>query len=327
MAILPLLGGILHAFFPESPKFLMFNGRNSEALECLKTIYAINKRKPKSSYPITKLRDEDPKKTERHSLHASVEFRASHNRISDKRRLAKEEFLLGLAQLRPMFRNPYFKYSLQVYSMFFFLLLGFNSIRLWLPQIFATMVEFEHKNMKDISMCRVLEYNYNKTKLLTEDTNGPTCDVVHISSDSYTDNIIVAVVSFSSFILVTLVVNKVGNHLVLKVCLLLTLLSSTAMYFSKTQMQTLILASTLTSTTSIGATAIIGISVNYFPTYMRTMVVIMIMTFGRFGSVLGNVLFPYFISLGCLPPFLLIGGVILISFILSLCLPNSSNPS
>lgn len=43
----------------------------------------------------------------------------------------------------------------------------------------------------------------------------------------------------------------------------------------------------------------------------RTMVVILVMTFGRCGSLLGNLLFPYFISMGCVAPFLLIGGVII----------------
>lgn len=86
-------------------------------------------------------------------------------------------------------------------------------------------------------MCNVLEYNNNKTKLLVETTSETNCDVVgiskhsliimisskyafifvlqHISFDSYTDNIIVCVVACSSFIVVTLIVNKIGNQIVL----------------------------------------------------------------------------------------------------------------
>ncbi|XP_037826047.1 synaptic vesicle glycoprotein 2B-like isoform X4 [Lucilia sericata] len=51
-AVVPLLGGFLNSFFPESPKFLMSQGRNDEALECLRLVYAINKRRPKIEYPV-----------------------------------------------------------------------------------------------------------------------------------------------------------------------------------------------------------------------------------------------------------------------------------
>lgn len=54
-AIAPLLGGFLNSFFPESPKFLMSQGRNDEALECLRKIFAINYRRPKADYPVSKL--------------------------------------------------------------------------------------------------------------------------------------------------------------------------------------------------------------------------------------------------------------------------------
>lgn len=47
-----LLGGSLLCFFPESPRFLMSQGRNSEALEAFKMMYALNSGKPKEMYPV-----------------------------------------------------------------------------------------------------------------------------------------------------------------------------------------------------------------------------------------------------------------------------------
>lgn len=54
-AIPTLLGGVLNIFLPESPKFLMSQGRNEDALKSLRIVYAMNKRKPKSSYPVNEL--------------------------------------------------------------------------------------------------------------------------------------------------------------------------------------------------------------------------------------------------------------------------------
>lgn len=35
----------------------------------------------------------------------------------------------------------------------------------------------------------------------------------------------------------------------------------------------------------------------------------MTMIFGRIGAMAGNILFPALLEVGCLPPFLLIGGI------------------
>lgn len=45
--------------------------------------------------------------------------------------------------------------------------------------------------------------------------------------------------------------------------------------------------------------------------HFRTMTVSLAMMFGRTGALIGNLLFPYFLSLGCLPPILLIGSSVL----------------
>lgn len=37
---------------PESPKFLMSQGRNSEALQAFQKVFHINTGKPKDSYPV-----------------------------------------------------------------------------------------------------------------------------------------------------------------------------------------------------------------------------------------------------------------------------------
>lgn len=40
------------SLFPESPKFLMSRGRNSEALEIFQTVFSINTGRPKCEYPV-----------------------------------------------------------------------------------------------------------------------------------------------------------------------------------------------------------------------------------------------------------------------------------
>lgn len=43
----------------------------------------------------------------------------------------------------------------------------------------------------------------------------------------------------------------------------------------------------------------------------RTLMISLSMMFGRMGALIGNIVFPYLLSLGCLPPFLLVGLIML----------------
>ena len=51
---LPVLcAALCFGFFPESPKFLMSQGRDAEALAAFQTIYAINKGCSRDMYPVS----------------------------------------------------------------------------------------------------------------------------------------------------------------------------------------------------------------------------------------------------------------------------------
>lgn len=48
-----LISGLILIMLPESPKFLMSQGRNMEALKEFQKMYAFNTRKPKNTYPVS----------------------------------------------------------------------------------------------------------------------------------------------------------------------------------------------------------------------------------------------------------------------------------
>lgn len=49
-----VVSALLISFGPESPKFLLSQGRQEETLEILKTIYSKNKGKSRDKYPVRK---------------------------------------------------------------------------------------------------------------------------------------------------------------------------------------------------------------------------------------------------------------------------------
>lgn len=53
------------------------------------------------------------------------------------------------------------------------------------------------------------------------------------------------------------------------------------------------------------------------------MTVSFVMMAGRLGALMGNVVFPYLLQLGCLPPFATIGTIVLLSILLTIVLPGT----
>ncbi|XP_017856940.1 PREDICTED: synaptic vesicle glycoprotein 2B [Drosophila arizonae] len=165
LALPTFLSGLLHIFLPESPKFLMAHGYYSKALECFQRIYAMNKRTSRKAYPIKSVSDVKPEQMEENQLS-----------VMQRCRKAKFIFCEGLKQLKPMCKCPYLGVSIHVYLLHFCQIMCVNSIRLWMPKIFATMHAFEVREYADRSMCAVLKHNSEMN--FTKEQKSQECDIV-----------------------------------------------------------------------------------------------------------------------------------------------------
>ncbi|KAH8420479.1 hypothetical protein KR009_010804, partial [Drosophila setifemur] len=328
-ALPSLLSFVLFFFFPESPKFLMSKGRNQEAMDAFKFMYHLNTRKPKDSFPVSPSLDDfqQPKKLIATTSQKQIKILANEV-ISVPARKHKEGKLpienseaqdpeqagskpakksSGFTQLRPLFTKPYLGLSLWVYLLNFCVLLGQNTMRLWLPQLFASINEFENEAKGDeagaMSICSILEYSVNRTQ--TQLAPSTECKV-NISPSTYTNNLIVAGAGFVAYMLAGFLVNLVGVKRIMTIGLFGAGCCSIGMYWSSSAASTVAIASLFVTLGSISATSVISASVSLFPTSLRTMIVSLEMMFGRLGSLLGNIFFPALMGLGCVPPFFMV---------------------
>lgn len=91
-------------------------------------------------------------------------------------------------------------------------------MRLWLPQLFASINEYEqlmgNQNVSDsTSICNIIEYSVNRTQtqLAASVLDDPVHQcTVNISSASYANNLIVAAAGLVSYMLAGFLVNLVG---------------------------------------------------------------------------------------------------------------------
>ncbi|EFN84792.1 Synaptic vesicle glycoprotein 2B [Harpegnathos saltator] len=254
-----MIGVLCLCFFPESPKFLMTQNRNEEALEVFKRIYSTNTGLPKDSYPIGALGD------------------VNLNNVTAERSLesqgdAKSSFKDGIRQMTPILSKPYPARILLLVTVQFGGMLCLNTLRLWQPQLFATIENF--KNL---------------------DTNS-------VSESMYTDTIIVSSSSSVFILLASVLVNFLEHKYLLLVsygCALVCLIS---LIWATNTLVILVLTCMFVGLLSETFNVVVGATVLLFPTSLRAMAVSMEMIVGRIGSMIGNLLFPVLLAHGCVAP-------------------------
>ncbi|XP_059218519.1 synaptic vesicle glycoprotein 2C isoform X2 [Stomoxys calcitrans] len=328
-----LICGLALIALPESPKFLMSQGRNMEALKAFQKIYFFNTRQPKNTYPIQHLIEEVPTRdTNANEVIFNIENKLQgieeNVPVKSKRqhRTLVQSLREGWQQTKPMFRKPLLARSLHVYLMQFCILLGLNTIRLWLPQLFASIAEFEHEfagTDESSNLCAILDYSVNKTATAIASNTGD-CTAPHVSVDTYFNNIIVSLAGLVGFCFADLIVRVVGNKRLLTYGLLISGFLGLSLYWSNSGLTTLIISTLFINVSLISTSSLLSMVICSFPTTLRTMILATCMMLGRLGALSGNLMFPILVEIGCIPPFIMVGSALILAGLLSCFLPKST---
>ncbi|KAM7361417.1 uncharacterized protein ACRADG_011793 [Cochliomyia hominivorax] len=322
-----LISGLMLLMMPESPKFLMSHGRNADALKAFQLIYAFNTRKPKNTYPIHTLVEEVPTKDPNaNEVAFTIENKDDNTKLPKKeKRTLLQSLKDGWQQMKPMFRKPLLCRSLHVYLMQFCILLSLNTIRLWLPQLFASIAEYETLHAADnasATLCTILEYSANKSATTVVNYTADCSGTKNISVDMYLNNIIVAVVGLVGYCFAGFIIKALGPKRMLAGGLFLSGALGVALYWSNSGLMTLIISAIFITVSSISTSSLLGLVVALFPTTLRSFIIAAAMMFGRLGALSGNMLFPVLVEIGCLPPFFMVGIVMILASALSCILPS-----
>ncbi|XP_059618169.1 synaptic vesicle glycoprotein 2A-like [Phlebotomus argentipes] len=320
-----LLGGTLVVLLlPESPKFLMSRGRNDEALAIFQRIFHENTGKAAHEYPIRALIDEL-----RQSGSGQKALSGASSVPKSKGCAALKD---GLSQIAPMLKRPHLRNCCLVFSIQFGVLMSQNTIRLWLPEIFHMMAEYSKASNDPTnhttSMCDIIDASQsiksaNSTHLAGQAIQPVECTATPDSS-VYFNALIVGIVSLVGYLIAGFIINKIGNRNLMIFGLVVSGLSAYSMYFGINLESIVAAASICVGIGSICSTAMMGQIAILFPTSLRTMTISLSLMFGRIGAMIGNLVFPYLLMLGCLPPFITIGSLLTVAGLAGLLLPRKS---
>ncbi|XP_011874915.1 PREDICTED: synaptic vesicle glycoprotein 2B-like [Vollenhovia emeryi] len=307
-----LIGIVCMSLFPESPKFLMTQNRNEDALEVFKKIYSVNTGLPKDNYPIHALGD--------------VNLNRATAEQSKCQNGAKASLKSGIQQMKPIFLNPHLSRILLLVTIQFCGMLGLNTIRLWQPQLFATINNFYSldTNITNPTFCEILDFSMSINANETVALGGTSsCENIVVSDSMYLDTVLVSATSSIFILCASVFVHFLQHRYLLIISYGCSLLCMTALIWSTNTLSTLILTCLYVGLLSKSLNVAIGATVLLFPTSLRAMAVSMEMIIGRIGSMTGNLLFPVLLEHGCIAPIINLVCFSLVCMFLTCFLPST----
>ncbi|XP_051169662.1 synaptic vesicle glycoprotein 2C-like [Leptopilina boulardi] len=324
-----IIGAVCFFFFPESPKFLMSQGRNDEALEVFRKIYAVNSGQSPDSYPIRELESELADSSITNGVNIISIERPSEfsQRSKNHKRSFKSVLTRGMRQLKPLFVSPLGFRLLLVVSLSFGIIMTLNTIRLWQPQIFTILTYFDNlpnKGTEELSFCEILDSSKSVIANQTAATlkGREHCKEIPVDSSIYYFAMIVYSVTTSFVFLAALLVSVLRNKILLLIALFISFISIVTMQWSPNTLVTLLITCIYCGVQSASVNLSISITVDLFPTTLRTMAVSLIMMTGRIGALLGNIMFPVLLEYGCFVPIIALASFILLCIVLTFFIPK-----
>lgn len=214
-SILSLVSFITICFLPESPKFALSQGNQTEAIQILKTIHRWNCGKNAAFVHIDELHDEtaaDNKQSEqKKSLCASIWF-----------------------QIKPLFMAPHLKTTVLLCILKFIEFAGTNGVYVWIPEMLNRLatndIDFPGER---IQMCDVVyryrpNITYTDTDILfapevrgffwsfeleknTEISSVPQSCISKFEIATYEQTLLLEVFYTLSFVIQAILINKIGK--------------------------------------------------------------------------------------------------------------------
>ncbi|XP_063226463.1 synaptic vesicle glycoprotein 2C-like isoform X2 [Bacillus rossius redtenbacheri] len=315
-----LLAGGLMLCFDESPKFLVSRGRLDEALQVLQNMYSVNSGRPPDTYPVKYLQLDRVQNKPSSKLY-------DYNPSSSKIFILLES---GWKQVKPLFKFPHIMSAVLVFSIQFGSMFSLNTIRLWMPQMFFIMEEFDklQDNSTDgsldhFSLCEMVDFseqlalNHSMIPYAVEEP----CSVNVVKSQMYLNSVIVGLVTGAVYLCAGALINTMGRKRLLIVGFVSSTICAAYIYWSRNTNITIAVISVFLAASSVTGKAVVSVVVDLFPTSLRAMAVSLTMMFGRSGSLIGNLIFPALLDLNCSIPFFLVSGITLFCSCLSSLLP------
>ncbi|XP_063243862.1 synaptic vesicle glycoprotein 2B-like isoform X3 [Bacillus rossius redtenbacheri] len=314
--VLCAVPGILACSFvllllPESPRYLLDQGEQQEALRVMKRIYSQNTNDNPVNYLVKVITMEDP--------------------FEDRAQKGNDKSLISVIkgfwyQALSLLKKPYLSSTIQICFLQFGQFICFNSLSLWGPEIFNRMGEFSSANPeKYVTVCEVFSVpgslnGDDQVTILNGTVNQSGC-VTSIDPMAFKNTLIIAATASVGGLLVGYIVNYVGKRNFTCILLFLATCCGLGLNFARTSTLVLILACGFITFSELSTNLVSTITIDVFPTHLRATAVCLSLMMGRIGGICGSLMIGGLVELNCGSVLYSFSGLLLLCCIVSWFLP------
>ncbi|XP_046478654.1 synaptic vesicle glycoprotein 2C isoform X2 [Neodiprion pinetum] len=323
-----VISSILLIRFPESPKFLVSQGKSKEALKILRGIFVANTSHSIHDYPVKTLLANDT---------AIVNEEAS----IEKSKFGITQLLQSIwKQICYLFTPPLLKYAVLFSIMLFANMFGYYGLGLWLPELFNRFETYYklHPNTT-VTVCELATFSVPANPLAEAITQ--TQNVILVGNSTASDDILkgipcsgtideqvfvntltVNAVSLLGNVASGYLADRLGRRTMPVGTMVFAGVFGCSIYFLRSASQNLIVACLFSTFIATGNTVLNSVIVDIFPTHVSAMAICLATLSGRIGAIASNLLFGLLLDINCGVPIFLVGGVVIFGGLLGFLIPK-----
>ncbi|GAB0098020.1 Major facilitator, sugar transporter-like [Sergentomyia squamirostris] len=293
-------------WLPESPKFILAQGHQTDTVNIIRQIYSINTGKSRETLKICAIVHEDESLSSRKTNEENYGLRLLRS-IYD--------------QTTPIFMGDHLKKTLILCTLQLWMFFTANGMYMFFPDILNRVALHRSRSGDNYTatICQAItETTIDIKDIVMEDNTS--CEL-RLDSTAFNHTLAVEVLYFIGFILIGIMISKVGKLTILIFVFMGSGICGIAIVFTtlptlSTYLYVILLLCGLTMN------VINGVTIDLFPTHLRAMSVSISLMVGRLGSVFGSNLVATILEYNCEATFLISGISLMLCGILTIFIPN-----
>jgi len=287
---------------PESPRFLLSQGKPEKALSVLKNMHRDNGGKA-GSYPVSSLLAEGP----------------GEGGMTNEKKSFKATAIEAIDKSKQLFSSSFLRYTIIMVVINFTIQFGYYGLWLWFPELFNKLNLYYSANPNaTVSVCEVIDLQVETTDV------GTNCKE-YIPDDSvFINSFIISISAGPSNLWTIFHMDKLGRKFFLVFSMLLSGCSAFLIYFVNSSTMNLVISCVFGAVSTMGFNSLDCLGVELFPTHLRSTAMAVTLVAARFGAILGNLVFGYFVETSCAVPIFAVATLLIGGGLMGLLLPNTT---
>ncbi|XP_037723447.1 synaptic vesicle glycoprotein 2B [Drosophila subpulchrella] len=283
---------------PETPKYLLVQGRGDQSLEILRSIFATNSGKDPAEYPVKEV-----------ALESGGASLSDVHGFLDAVRLVWHQTV-------PLFHRQRLWHTLNICCIQFLMYFLAQGIFMWFPTI---LDELGTRNGNDTLLCDVLQ-DFKVDSGSRDDSASCSVDV---DTSTYQVMIIIGACFVMIYLLFAYIIDYIGKKNLLMAWMVLTIIFLVALHYVE-QFALVVIALTIVMAIGNCGGLVSTIAMEFYPTHINAMGMCFIMMVGRLGAVMGSNLLGRLLFASCDNVFWALLALVVLLCSLGYLLPEKS---